>query len=142
MMLLWLACAHSPPPSTSPPPVVEMPFFYGPPADALRTDSGIAYEVLTPGTGTEHPRAMDAVTVHYAGWTADGTMFDSSYARGQPVSFGLDAVIPGWTEGVQLMVIGEKTRFWIPANLAYGYSGGGPVGQLCFEIELLQIDAQ
>jgi FKBP-type peptidyl-prolyl cis-trans isomerase len=120
--------------------VVEQPFFYGPPPEAERTASGIAYQVLTAGTGTTHPRAVDAVTVHYAGWTADGTMFDSSISRGQPVTFGLSEVIPGWTEGVSLMVEGEKTRFWIPANLAYGYAGGGPVGQLCFEIELIRIE--
>lgn len=137
MLMLLLSCVRPAPLNLSTP--VEQPFFYGPPSDATRTPSGIAYEVLTAGTGMQHPTAMDTVTVHYSGWTADGTMFDSSLSRGVPATFGLDAVIPGWTEGVQLMVTGEKTRFWIPANLAYGYAGGGPVGQLVFDIELLQI---
>ena len=137
MLMLFLSCVR-PAPLNLPAPV-EQPFFYGPPADAARTPSGIAYQVRTEGTGTQHPTALDTVTVHYSGWTADGTMFDSSRSRGVPATFALDAVIPGWTEGVQLMVAGEETRFWIPANLAYGYSGGGPVGQLVFDIELLQI---
>jgi FKBP-type peptidyl-prolyl cis-trans isomerase len=118
----------------------EKPFFYGPPEGATRTASGIAYVVTTPGTGTEHPTSESEVTVHYSGWTGDGTMFDSSRSRGEPLTFALDTVIPGWTEGVQLMVVGESTRFWIPAQLAYGYSGGGPVGQLVFDIELLSFE--
>ncbi|MEL6342728.1 MAG: FKBP-type peptidyl-prolyl cis-trans isomerase [Myxococcota bacterium] len=141
--MILLACAR---PSTTPPPraaaaaPVEKPFFQGPPPGAAYTDSGIAYVVLQPGSGTEHPTALDSVTVNYSGWTADGTMFDSSAKTGQPATFPLDRVIPGWTEGVQLMVVGEKTRFWIPAQLAYGYRGGGPIGQLTFDIELLAIN--
>lgn len=134
---LLLACARPSPPIK--PYSTEQPFFYGPPEDAARTESGIAYQVLTPGTGTVHPTAESTVTVHYSGWTGDGTMFDSSRSRGEPTTFGLDQVIPGWTEGVQLMVTGETTRFWIPANLAYGYQGNGPVGQLVFDIELIKI---
>jgi peptidylprolyl isomerase len=77
--------------------------------------------------------------VHYSGWTTDGKMFDSSVLRGNPASFGLDGVISGWTEGLQLMVEGEKTRFWIPAKLAYGHEKGKPQGMLVFDIELIDI---
>ena len=119
-----------------PPPDVKAP-----PADAAKTASGLASKVLTKGTGTARPRASDEVTVHYTGWTTDGKMFDSSVARGQPATFPLNGVIPGWTEGVQLMVVGEKTRFWIPGNLAYDNSPrpGAPKGMLVFDIELLSI---
>ena len=112
-----------------------------PPADAKKTGSGLAYKVLTPGTGTKHPGHYSKVTVHYTGWTTDGKMFDSSVARGAPATFGLDQVIKGWTEGVQLMTEGEKTRFWIPKNLAYGDSASGnqPKGMLVFDIELISI---
>src|SRR5665213_2034851 len=90
-----------------------------PPADAARTASGLASKVITPGTGKTHPARADIVTVHYTGWKTDGSMFDSSVLRGKPASFPLDRVIAGWTEGVQLMVEGEKRRFWIPEALAY-----------------------
>ena len=110
-----------------------------PPADAKRTASGLAYKVLREGTGGRHPKASSAVTVHYTGWTTDGKMFDSSVVRGQPASFPLNGVIPGWTEGLQLMFEGEKTRFWIPEKLAYkGQSP--PYGMLVFDVELLKID--
>jgi len=80
--------------------------------------------------------------VHYTGWTTGGKMFDSSVVRGAPTSFPLNRVIKGWTEGVQLMVVGEKRRFWIPADLAYGNnpSPGYPSGMLVFDIELLKIE--
>jgi len=77
--------------------------------------------------------------VHYTGWTTDGKMFDSSVQRGQPASFGLSQVIPGWTEMVQLMSVGEKVRTWIPEELAYKGRPGAPQGMLVFEIELLEI---
>ena len=109
-----------------------------PPADAVRTPSGLASTVLTPGTGTRHPRPNSEVTVHYTGWTTDGRMFDSSVQRGDPSTFSLDGVIPGWTEGVQMMVVGEKRRFWIPAKLAYEGSPDRPQGTLVFDIELLK----
>jgi FKBP-type peptidyl-prolyl cis-trans isomerase len=111
------------------------------PADAEKTASGLASKVLTKGSGKEHPKATDKVTVHYSGWTLDGKLFDSSVTRGEPSSFGLNQVIPGWTEGVQLMVKGEKRRFWIPAGLAYGENPGGgrPGGMLVFDIELFEI---
>jgi peptidylprolyl isomerase len=111
------------------------------PKNAKKTKSGIAYRVLKKGTGKEHPKAESTVEVHYSGWTTDGKMFDSSVSRGQPATFPLSGVIPGWTEGVQLMVVGEKTRFWIPGNLAYDNSPrpGAPHGTLVFDIELLSI---
>ncbi len=112
------------------------------PADAQKTASGLAYKVLQPGTGTLKPTAADGVSVHYTGWTTDGKMFDSSVPRGQPATFPLSGVIKGWTEGLQLMVEGEKTRFWIPADLAYGdppKRPGAPAGMLVFDVELLKI---
>lgn len=108
-----------------------------PPPDAEVTKSGLASKVLTPGTGTEHPKASSQVTVHYSGWTTDGQMFDSSVTRGQAASFPLNRVIAGWTEGLQLMVVGEKRRFWIPEKLAYQGQQGAPQGMLVFDVELL-----
>ena len=84
------------------------------------------------------PRADQQVTVHYTGWTTDGKMFDSSVVRGEPTTFPLNGVIRGWTEGVQLMVEGEKTRFWIPEALAYKGQAGAPQGMLVFDVELLR----
>jgi FKBP-type peptidyl-prolyl cis-trans isomerase len=109
-----------------------------PPADAQRTPSGLVYEVLRTGTGTHHPSKADMVTVHYTGWTKDGRMFDSSLTRGTPSTFPLDRVIPGWTEGMALMVEGEKTRFWIPERLAYK-GDSAPYGDLVFDVELIKI---
>jgi peptidylprolyl isomerase len=111
-----------------------------PPADAIKTPSGLACKVLQPGTGTRHPRSNSTVTVHYSGWTTDGRMFDSSVKRGQPATFGLDAVIRGWTEGVQMMVEGEKRRFWIPEAIAYE-GREDPRGTLVFDIELIKIES-
>jgi peptidylprolyl isomerase len=110
-----------------------------PPADAQRTASGLAYKELQPGTGSEHPAAEDRVRVHYTGWTTDGKMFDSSVTRGSPATFPLNRVIAGWTEGVQLMTVGSKYRFWIPEELAYKGKPGGPQGMLVFDVELLEI---
>lgn len=115
-----------------------------PPANAQKSPTGLASLVIKPGTGTAHPTATDRVKVHYSGWTKDGKMFDSSVARGEPTSFGLNQVIKGWTEGVQLMVEGETRRFWIPGDLAYGETPsrpGAPSGQLTFDVELIQIVA-
>ena len=120
-----------PDPSAPPPDVA------GPPSDAKRTASGLAYKVLRPGKGSGNPRSDSRVTVHYTGWTTDGKMFDSSVKRGQPATFGLGDVIKGWTEGVQLMSEGEKTRFWIPQRLAYEGKAGAPAGMLVFDIELI-----
>jgi len=98
--------------------------------------------VIEMGDGAK-PSASDKVTVNYRGTLLDGQEFDSSYARNQPVSFQLDQVIPGWTEGLQLMPVGSKFMFYIPSNLAYGPAGGGPIGPnatLIFEVELLGIE--
>ncbi len=112
-----------------------------PPADASTTPSGLASKVIKAGTGSKKPAAADTVQVHYTGWTTDGKQFDSSVTRGTPATFPLNGVIKGWTEGVQLMVEGEKRRFWIPAALAYGENPGGgrPGGMLVFDVELLKI---
>ena len=110
-----------------------------PPADAQVTDSGLAYKILQPGTGSEHPGPSDTVKAHYTGWTTDGEMFDNSVVPGQPAGFPLDRVIPGWTEGLQLMVVGEKRRLWIPEKLAYAGRPDRPAGMLVFDIELLGI---
>jgi FKBP-type peptidyl-prolyl cis-trans isomerase len=110
-----------------------------PPSDAKKTASGLAYKVQKPGTGSKHPTSKSEVTVHYTGWTTNGQMFDSSVTSGQPATFPLDRVIAGWTEGVQLMVEGEKTRFWIPENLAYQGQRGMPAGMLVFDVELIKI---
>ena len=112
-----------------------------PPADATTTSSGLATKVLTPGTGTRHPRPNSRVNVHYSGWTTDGQMFDSSVARNEPISFGLNQVIPGWTEGVQLMVEGETRRLLIPETLAYAGMRGAPQGMLVFDVELIKIES-
>ena len=113
------------------------------PADAEKTPTGLASRVLSKGTGTEHPAPQDVVKVHYTGWmAANGKMSDSSVVRGEPISFSLSQVIPGWTEGVQLMVQGEKRRLWIPGTLGYGdkdLGNGRPFGMLVFDIELLSI---
>jgi FKBP-type peptidyl-prolyl cis-trans isomerase len=111
------------------------------PASAQKTASGLAYRLLKKGTGAQQPKASDTVTVNYSGWTTDGKMFDSSITRGQPATFKLTQVIPGWTEGVQLMKVGETMRFWIPAALAYGANPrpGAPAGDLVFDVELISI---
>jgi FKBP-type peptidyl-prolyl cis-trans isomerase len=110
-----------------------------PPADAERSPSGLAWKVLVPGTGTRHATATGAVKVHYTGWTTDGKMFDSSIPKGTPAVFRLDKVIPGWTEGIPLMVEGETRRFWIPKNLAYRGEPGLPQGTLVFDVKLVEI---
>lgn len=107
------------------------------------TASGLQYKVLTEGTGANHPGARDRVKVHYHGTLIDGTVFDSSVDRGEPITFALNQVIPGWTEGLQLMAEGEKTRLFIPSNLAYGNRAAGkiaPGSTLVFDVELLAIN--
>lgn len=107
------------------------------------TDSGLQYEVLKEAEG-DKPAATDTVKVHYHGTLTDGTVFDSSVERGEPISFPLNRVIPGWTEGLQLMPVGSKFRFLIPSDLAYGERGSppkiGPHEPLFFEVELLGIE--
>src|SRR3954468_14948625 len=111
------------------------------PLDATVTTSGLATKVLEAGTGADHPRAHSRVKVHYTGWTVDGRMFDSSVARDEPITFGLNQVIAGWTEGVQLMVEGERRRLWIPEKLAYQGQPGAPKGMLVFDVELIRIES-
>ena len=106
------------------------------------TESGLAYKVITEGDG-EKPSETDTVKVNYEGKLIDGTVFDSSYERGEPISFPLNQVIPGWTEGVQLMPVGSKYEFYIPSDLAYGPGGTGPIppnAALQFTVELLDIE--
>jgi FKBP-type peptidyl-prolyl cis-trans isomerase len=124
-------------PADIPPP----PDVAAPPADAIKTSSGLASKVLQIGFSNVRPGPRSRVKVHYTGWTTDGEMFDSSVARGEPIEFSLSEVIPGWTEGVQLMLVGEKRRFWIPGNLAYDNLDmpGAPKGTLVFDIELLGV---
>jgi len=109
------------------------------------TASGLQYKVLETGSGTIHPAATDRVKVHYHGTLIDGTVFDSSVERSEPISFGLNQVIPGWTEGLQLMVVGEKTRFFIPSTLGYGNRAAGkikPGSALIFDVELIGINVE
>jgi peptidylprolyl isomerase len=112
------------------------------PADAKKTKSGLAWKVVD-GKGTgDKPAATDKVKVHYTGWTKDGKMFDSSVGRGTPAIFPLNRVIPGWTEGLQLIAPGETALFWIPSELAYGDTPkrpGAPSGQLTFQVSLLEV---
>jgi peptidylprolyl isomerase len=112
-----------------------------PPADAQHTSSGLAYKVLVPAAG-KHPKGDSIVKVTYTGWTTDGKMFDSSIARGMPANFNLQKVIPGWTEGIQLMAPGETVRFWVPEKLAYKGAHGFPAGTLVFDVELIEIVKQ
>jgi FKBP-type peptidyl-prolyl cis-trans isomerase len=152
---LWVPAAMSFAPRPGGPPasdvtmVVELleilpgpktpPDVKAPPKSATVEKDGLATKVLTKGTGTVHPTRTNAVTVNYAGWTTDGKMFDSSYSRGEPATFGVGNVIPGWTEALQLMVEGEKRRVWIPEALAYKGQQGRPQGMLVFDVELVKI---
>ena len=135
LALLPLAC-NEPEPIPAPDDVAA------PPAEAITTDSGLAYRVLTEADGPK-PAATDVVKVHYTGWTTDGAMFDSSVARGEPSTLGLNQVIPGWTEGLQLMKEGGKAKLIIPAELAYGSRGAppaiGPNETLLFQVELVKV---
>jgi FKBP-type peptidyl-prolyl cis-trans isomerase len=159
-LVLWVICAGcSSAASSEPPAVAGASVSIEPPApqaeppavlndgsaageqDVVATPSGLKSKVLVRGTGTEHPTDADRVKVHYTGWTQDDKVFDSSVARGEPSTFGVTELIPGWTEALKLMVVGEKRRVWIPAQLAYGTSPrlGAPSGDLTFDIELLEI---
>jgi peptidylprolyl isomerase len=121
-------------------PNVAPPDVAAPPADAKSTPSGLYYKVIKAGTGTRRPTARDNVTVHYSGWTTAGELFDSTVVKGAPVTLDLNNVIRGWTEGLQLMVEGERTRFWIPEKSAYRGERGKPRGMLVFDIDLIKIE--
>jgi peptidylprolyl isomerase len=113
-----------------------------PPADATVLPSGLAYKVLRAGRGKVHPTLADTVVVNYTGWTTDGKMFDSSLVRGKPAEFPLNKLIQGWQQGIPLMVVGEKARFWIPGKLAYDNRAdrpNAPKGMLVFDVKLLGI---
>ena len=134
LFVFSLASAKAAEPIPAPPDVAEAP------AEAEITGSGLASKVIERGEGKAHPAKTDLVKVHYTGWTTDGKMFDSSVAQGKPVAFPLDQVLPGWTEGVQLMVAGETRRFWIPEALAYKGAEGRPKGTLVFDVKLISFD--
>jgi FKBP-type peptidyl-prolyl cis-trans isomerase len=125
------------PAAAAPPPVP--PDVAKPPRGAKKTAAGTSYKVLKAGKGGPKPKPADIVVVHYTGWTTDGRMFDSSVTRGASAEFPLDAVIPGWTDGLQVMSVGDQVRFWIPEELAYKGKRGRPQGTLVFDVELLEI---
>ncbi|HWU89976.1 MAG TPA: FKBP-type peptidyl-prolyl cis-trans isomerase, partial [Kofleriaceae bacterium] len=132
--LLQIAKAATPPPPV-PPDVAK------PSADAKKTEKGTFYKVLKAGKGGAKPKPTDSVRVHYTGWTTDGRMFDSSVIRNEPAEFSLGGVIAGWTDGIPVMSVGDKVRFWIPEELAYKGAPGRPQGMLVFDVELLEIKA-
>jgi len=147
--LCLFGCSQGPKPGADAnaganPPAAAAPAGANPSTNLITTASGLKYEVLKQGAGAVSPKATDTVKVHYEGKLLDGTVFDSSIARGQPISFPLNQVIPGWTEGLQLMKVGDKFRFVIPANLAYGANSPSsaipPNSTLVFEVELLGIE--
>jgi len=109
------------------------------PPDAVTHTSGLASRVLKAGAGQARPSPSSRVLVHYSGWTTDGKAFDSSVARGRPSAFPLEKVIPGWQEALQMMVVGEQRRGWVPESLAYKGQAGGPAGMLVFDLELVRI---
>ena len=121
----------------SPPPAPSD--VHGPPKDATVEQDGLATKVIERGTGTAHPTTEDVVTVNYTGWTTEGKMFESSYSRGKPALLSIDAIVPGWTEALRLMVEGEKRRMWIPEALAYNGRLRRPRGMVVFDVELLKI---
>jgi len=123
------------PPTTVPAP----PDVAAPPADAAKTPSGLATKVVKKATGTDKPTKDDLVTINYTGWTTDGKMFDSSVTKGKPATFRVSGVIAGFSEGIQLMTVGETRRMWIPQALAYKGVENRPKGMLVFDVELLSI---
>jgi len=112
-----------------------------PPDDAKKTEKGVFYKVLKTGKGGPKPKPTDGVSVNYTGWTTDGRMFDSSALKGKPAEFNVNGVIAGWTDGLQLMSVGDSMRFWIPDTLAYKGSPEKPQGMLVFDVDLLSIKA-
>ena len=141
--LALTGCNKETPAGGNAPSAPSTPAAGGAKGEMKTTASGLKYQVLKQGTGTVSPKATDSVNVHYHGTLLNGTVFDSSVERGQPISFPLNAVIPGWTEGLQLMKVGDKFKFEIPPGLAYGPSSPSPKipanSTLVFEVELLGI---
>lgn len=125
-------------PATEPRGTIAPTDVGGPPADAIRTDSGLFYRILVPGAGGRHPGPNARVTVHYTGWTTDGTIVEGAPVGDPPATLELNTQMPGWREGIRMMVQGEKRRFWIPSRLAYEGKAGKPQGMLVYDIELLQ----
>ena len=113
-----------------------------PPANTSKTDKGVSYRLLAKGKGGTKPTPQDTVRVHYTGWTTDGRMFDSSAVKGEPAEFSLGGVIQGWSDGIPLMSVGDKMRFWIPGELAYNGAPGKPQGMLVYDVELIEIKAR
>jgi peptidylprolyl isomerase len=111
-----------------------------PPADAEVSSTGLRSKRLRAGGGDVRPAKRDHVKVHYSGWTLDGAMFDSSVVRGEPIDAPVDGLIPGFSEGLRLMVVGEQRRLWIPVGLAYKGVAGRPPGMLVFDVELIAIE--
>ena len=125
-----------PPPKAAPPAPPDVGMI---PMDADKSASGLVTRVIKKGSGKKKPSINSVVTVHYTGWTTDGKAFDSSIVRNRPARFPLNKVFPGWQEGIQLMVVGEERRFWIPQDLAFKGARGKPTGTLVFDVELLAI---
>jgi FKBP-type peptidyl-prolyl cis-trans isomerase len=124
---------------TTPRPIPPPPDVAAPPADVEINRYNLGSKILTRGAGTVHPKVSDRVTVHYTGWTADGRMFDSSVARGAPLTIRVDRAIAGWVKILPLMVAGEKRRIWIPEWLAYE-GVRAPKGPLVYDLELIRIE--
>jgi peptidylprolyl isomerase len=160
--LTYLPTRHGPGGKTDddePPPGVDLTFdlelvrimkvpatpadLKSPPKDAITLPSGLTLRVLEKGTGIDHPLASSLVSMHYSAWTSAGKLFETTVTSGQPGSFPVGGLLPGWREGVMRMVVGEKTRLWIPAALAYGEKPAGrklPAGSMVFDVELLAIE--
>jgi peptidylprolyl isomerase len=134
-----VASPQDPPPATKVSPFIVPADVPTPPADATKTESGLVTKVLQKGTDTVHPKPDDYVTIHYTGWTSARKLLDSSYLKNKPATLHLSNQMPGWVEGIQLMVVGEKRRFWIPESLAYKGASGKPAGALVFDIELMEV---
>jgi FKBP-type peptidyl-prolyl cis-trans isomerase len=123
--------AHEPPPT--PPDVAK------PPEGTKKTAKGVYYRLLKGSGKDQHPTADDAIKVHYTGWHTDGRIFDSSHIKGEPVQFNLNGTIPGWIDGIPVMAVGDRMRFWIPEDMAYKGAPGKPAGMLVFDVELIEI---
>jgi FKBP-type peptidyl-prolyl cis-trans isomerase len=137
-LVLALLCATAVLSGQTPSTIPAPPDVAAPPADATKTPSGLATKVIAKGTGKNHPTPADVVVVQYTGWKTDGSMFDSSVGKGKPAIFGVSRVIAGFSEGLQLMVTGEKRRLWIPEALAYR-GQREPKGMLVFDVELIDV---